>query len=166
MDKLIFCDIDGVLNNTLFYHRFEPGERYKTLGKDVCDIDPQCVEHLNTLIEETEAKVIISSVWRKHNSQAYLQTVLEKCGFTGEIIGMTPVAKSSESHSLPRGYEIQCWLNDHYKYNEKIRYVIFDDDSDMLWNQREQFIHVDNYAGLTPNHCYRAKNKLNDINFI
>lgn len=32
--------------------------------------------------------------------------------------------------------------------------------------EAKQFIHVDSYAGLTPNHYYRAKNKLNDINFI
>jgi hypothetical protein len=33
-------------------------------------------------------------------------------------------------------------------------------DSDMLWWQREHFIWVDPYCGLTPNLIYKAKMKL------
>ena len=57
------------------------------------------------------------------------------------------------------------WIEDNEKlvgsYYSFNNYVIFDDDSDMLYWQRNNFIHIDGYFGLSPNHCYRAKNILN-----
>jgi hypothetical protein len=171
MDKIIFLDIDGVLNNTNYYCKFDPGERYRKFGSMVCDIDPEAIEFLNDLIRDTGAKIVISSTWRKGDSLFHLKHVLGHCGLDAEsIIGMTPIARSSEKHSIPRGYEIQCWLRDNYSTSvepgEQVRYVIFDDDSDMLWNQRDNYIQIDGWFGLSPNHCYRAKNILNDIRFF
>ena len=44
----------------------------------------------------------------------------------------------------------------------KVKYVILDDDSDMLYWQRNSYFQVDSYSGLTPNLCYRVVNYLNN----
>lgn len=36
-------------------------------------------------------------------------------------------------------------------------YVIFDDDSDMLLWQKDNFIKIDDYCGLTPSAIYKAE---------
>ena len=75
-------------------------------------------------------------------------------GILLECIGLTP------TQGYCRGEEIERWIkdnigNDYWKYK---RYVIIDDDSDMLYNQRFNFFHVDHYSGITPNTVYKIKN--------
>lgn len=45
--------------------------------------------------------------------------------------------------------------------NEKITYVIFDDDNDMLMQQKEHFIHIDHMVGITQENIEEAKRILN-----
>lgn len=123
--------------------------------------------HLNHIIEKTGAKVVISSTWRKSHSVQELQELLEKVGFIGEIIGRTPSLylnkNGEESYTIPRGCEIDCWLKNTFDWDDLayVRYVILDDDSDMLFQQRENFFRVDGYCGITPNLAYRVINFLN-----
>ena len=60
-------------------------------------------------------------------------------GLPGEVIDITP--NLTYGHGLtthtPRGKEIQQWLDEH---PEVTNYVIFDDDSDMLEHQMNNFI--------------------------
>ena len=49
--KVIFLDIDGVLNQ----HRFQKGAAL---------IDPGCVARLNKIISETDARIVVHSAWR------------------------------------------------------------------------------------------------------
>jgi hypothetical protein len=160
--KIIFLDIDGVLNHELFYkERFEKRYEEGAISYPYSEIDPTCVENLNTLIEETGAKVVISSTWR-HSGLEYCKDVLEFHGFKGEIIGITP---SSKCCMCKRGNEIHQWLNDnreligpYYQFNE---YVILDDDSDMLYWQRNNFLLVDRFVGFTKGSAFQAKKILN-----
>ncbi len=156
MIKIIFLDIDGVLNNEVMC--FNPEWKEKQF-----DIDKRCMDLLNNLIEKTDAKVVISSVWRYGNTIESLQKLLEEYGFKGEVIGLTP----SYGHTAcVRGNEILGWLQDNQDryegldYNFK-NYVILDDDGDMLLFQKDNFIHVDNFSGLTPNIIWKAEKILN-----
>ena len=125
------------------------------------------IENLNNLIEETNAEVVISSTWRLGNSLFYLKHLFAEAGFIGNVIGLTPkIYVNHEFPNVPRGYEIQAYLKCNYDCCEDVRYIIFDDDSDMLYNQRHNYIQIDGAFGLSHNHCYRAKNKLNHINFF
>lgn len=152
--RLIFLDIDGVLNSQLYF-AFS-----KDLRTNMDDqIDPIAVGFLNKLCAETGAKVVVSSTWRLNRTIQQLQTLLEGRGFTGKVIDKTP--SFHDGHTV-RGNEIKAWL----QANEKLigcaawdyhDYVILDDDSDMLYEQREHLILTDAYVGLTPNACYRAK---------
>ncbi len=166
--KVIFLDIDGVLNSEIFYREREikrnaEGKRESEDREDyhLEQIDARPIQFLNSLIEETGAKVVISSTWRMGNTMPYLQNLLDKKGFKGEIIAFTPILKYE---GALRGNEIYLWIQQNAEMlcGSRIgadfkEYVIFDDDSDMLWWQRNNYIKVDAYCGLTPNQCYQAK---------
>ncbi len=168
--KIIFLDIDGVLNNTSWFKSREACVSTATrMEYDLSNIDPNSVIILNEIINATEAKVVISSTWRKTNSVKYLQELLEKKGFTGEIIDKTGVLYfrgiEGYNYSVPRGCEIKAWLEINKGILgdkiSKVKYAILDDDSDMLYWQRENYFRVDPYCGLTSNVAYRVINFLN-----
>lgn len=159
--KIIFLDIDGVLNSQLYYTKRKRDKDQSKEDYHLQNIDPKPIEFLNSLIAETGAKVVISSTWRMGNTLEYMQQLLTKRGLIGEIIDFTPVLHHEGSL---RGNEIYAWIQ---KNSEMLcgsnvgadfkEYVIFDDDSDMLYWQRNNYIKVDAYCGLTPNQCYQAK---------
>lgn len=165
--KIIFLDFDGVLNNQLWYVR-NNGHR----GQD--DLDSESIGFLNNLIAATDAKVVVTSTWRLGRSVEELQTILDRNGFKGEVIDKTKDMREGEnSHSILRGNEILCWIKDnptiigcgYWEYDD---YVIFDDDTDMLYCQKDNFIEINPYCGLTPNCVHRAKqifmrNNFNDV---
>ena len=166
--KLIFLDIDGVLNNELWFK--SPESRVQTEDKEEYSkkrfFDPRCVELLNILTESTGAKIVISSSWRtRWQTIEEMQEFLEDVGITGDIIDRTPKlyfrGLEDYNYSVPRGCEIKAWLETHKdilgKKISQVNYVILDDDSDMLYWQRRNFIWIDPYSGLTPNIIHKAK---------
>lgn len=140
MDKYIFLDIDGVMNSNLFYSERTQDKRYgemiqkypQHIAWSICNIDPRAVERLNRLTDATGAKIVVSSSWRFDSN---LQEVFTLAGIKEPILDKTPASKERI-----RGYEIQTWLD---KRTEPYRYVIFDDDSDMLEAQLPFFIQTD-----------------------
>lgn len=160
MIKLIFLDFDGVLNSHLFYAKGRP-----TKIED--HIDPISVGFFNQLIQKTGAKVVVTSVWRHSRTVEELQTLLVRHGFVGEVIGKTKDLRFGvEGDCILRGNEILCWINEHQDLIESAHwdykhYVILDDDSDMLYQQRNNFIYVDPYCGITPHTVFQAEKILN-----
>jgi len=133
--------------------------------------DPESVEYLNSITDETGAKIVVSSSWRSGRTVDDLQKLFQSVGITGEVIDKTSRLNFANwNTSVPRGCEIEHWIDTHKellgqdKYDYK-SYVILDDDSDMLLNQQNSFFHVDAYAGLTPNICYRIKRFLTHQTF-
>lgn len=162
--KLIFLDIDGVLNHEEYY------ERNNTLKKHIkpypdSDIDEKSMSNLNSIIEKTDANIVITSNWRIRRSIEELQDLFNYKGFKGKIIDKTPNLRTN--NSIFRGNEIHYWLSNNkdklsielYKYRH---YVILDDDSDMLYWQRNNFILVDRFVGLTPGVAFQAVKILNN----
>jgi hypothetical protein len=165
--KFVFLDIDGVLNSHQFYLERSQSERYKIMGYPLCDLDPEKLKLLDDLIDDTQAHIVISSTWRNKYSIEDFKTFFSTLGFknSNNIIDKTPKLffQSDSKHSVPRGCEIFEWLEVNTEYEEVYTYVIFDDDSDMMYWQRNNFIWVDGYCGLTPTLIYKAKNILNKI---
>jgi len=158
--KVIFLDIDGVLNHEIW---FKGWKEYKELCGGIVDhekrrwFDPRCVALVNRLTDETNAKIVLSSTWRQGVPVNDLKELLKGVGITGELIDKTPkiYPPAGIGGSLPRGFEIQTWLK---KTKETIEsYVILDDDSDMLLEQSSNFIKIDTYCGITYNTVTRAK---------
>lgn len=173
--KVIFLDFDGVLNHEMWYRRRfnEMDMEKETSRHPYYEFDPLCIEQLNRIINATDAKVVVSSTWRHGKSPQQLHELLEKVGFKGEVISKTPdfhargntIDGDPIAYNVPRGCEIDWWLDNEGKYQrinwspqkqmeylEKSlvkNYIILDDDSDMLYNQREHFIKTNSYSGLT-----------------
>lgn len=185
--KVIFLDFDGVLNSEIWYkRRFNEMDMDSIVSKyPYYEFDPLAMQQLNRIIEETSAKVVISSTWRIGRTVDELQQLLNMVGFEGEIIDTTPhfFARGSDndgnkiSYTVPRGCEIDWWLSEKGKfkrinwsierqkeYMEKAivkNYVILDDDSDMLYTQKEHFVHTGMYYGLNEKKATEAINILN-----
>jgi hypothetical protein len=162
--NIIFLDIDGVINI------YDKEENLKTYRDEFGHIfSKKCVKHLCNIIEKTNAKLVITSTWR-HDGLDKMREMWKKRDLPGEIIGLTPsyraiirsdwfiddpvCMKKIGSHSVPRGFEIKRWF-DMIKYDpehkDKIKvdnYVIIDDDSDMLYEQRNNFVKCDYRIGI------------------
>jgi hypothetical protein len=159
--KIIFLDIDGVLNCENAYRsgeclRIEWVNRYEDTDhhQSFCSWSKQW---LNKLIEETGANIVISSTWR-HSGLEWLEDVWRVERMSGKIIGVTPSFRGDiNGYTIPRGCEIDKWLEDskfhHINWSRERQddvisnsgienYIIIDDDSDMLYGQRKHFVHV------------------------
>lgn len=56
--KILFLDIDGVLNSYQFYENKSNQELVDN------PFDTACVRHLKTIIDATDAKIVLTSTWR------------------------------------------------------------------------------------------------------
>lgn len=141
---ILFLDIDGVLNSELFYRH-----RRVDVGSD---IDPDAIALLNGLCSDVGAYVVVSSTWRLGHDVDSLQEFFDSHGGTFKVVGLTPYL------SYCRGVEIEEWLKENVTDgSDTDRYVIIDDDADMLLSQKDHFFQTDPYCGLSPTVCYRIK---------
>lgn len=124
--KVIFLDIDGVLN-VIPQGRDEYGAIFHE----------HFVENLRELIEKTGAKIVISSTWRL-SGLSIMKEMWEKRDLPGEVIDITPSLMRERGSTLCRGDEIQLWLDEH---PEVTNYVYIDDDHvDVNENQLGHFV--------------------------
>jgi hypothetical protein len=163
--KIIFLDIDGVMN---CQEGFDPKNKNRIKRVPLDGTERSYSEFygpskklLNDLIETTNAKIVISSTWRNSGIE-FMRKVWESEKMSGEVIDITPNLRGlglgkGLNINIPRGLEIEEWLrvngySDIYwskelqqEYIDKSgieNYLILDDDGDMLWNQREHFVHI------------------------
>lgn len=167
--RVIYLDIDGILNCEDGY---KSGECVYVKHNDLIDDKEKIKNYhqtfyskskywLNKLIKETDAKIVISSSWGGSGIE-WLKNVWEYEQMEGEIIDVTPSfinTRIGESkYSIPRGVEIDYHLKNvfgfsHINWCEKRQqkyidnsgienYIIIDDDSDMLYKQKNHFLHV------------------------
>ncbi len=125
-NKVIFLDVDGVLNNDE-YHYNDP------------KIDPAFVANLKYIVAETDADIILSSSW-KGGYYYYAKEGFVKCSdATAElcaalkaeglqISGVTPEGGLSGREARPA--EIRNWLS---RFPHVESYVILDDDTFWHW---------------------------------
>lgn len=123
--KVIFLDIDGVLN--LYC---ESRDEYG------CCFHPHLVDNLKRLIDETGAKIVISSTWR-FSGLVIMKEMWIKRGLPGEVVGITPNFMRHHGTTLCRGKEIDAYLEEN---KDITSYVILDDDTDMEEHQMDRFI--------------------------
>lgn len=146
--KIIFLDFDGVI----------------TTAKSGYAIDPEKVDLLLKIIEKTDAKIVVSSSWRRATVEA-TKEYLSETAFVDYIVGVTRKfdVYTGERYgylSVPRGMEIKFWLDTTEENIES--YVILDDETDMLIDQEPYFILTDMYLGLSEEDVEKAIKILND----
>ncbi len=153
MKKIIFLDIDGVLNSgKSFSDKNYNHHASLGIGEEYHSFYPEYKQRLNKLIETYDAKIVISSTWRKYYGLSGMASIWENEKMSGEIIGVTGVSSCGF-----RGLEIDKWIDDNLGYIVTIHqdvmkincdkvdlsnYLIIDDDSDMTYYQRYNFCHT------------------------
>jgi len=172
--KLLFLDIDGVLNS-----HYSLDELIKIDAPEILYNAPfqEHVKWLNFIIEQTNAQVVISSTWRQNNN-FYLHMILALAGYKYDIFGHTPRMRGVE-----RGDEIKMfieWISEdgisqyketyieYFNFNRDNKdinfnvdsFVVLDDDTDMS-AVRDNFVLVNNYLGLNEENAKLAISILN-----
>lgn len=179
--KVIFLDVDGVLNSHVFYEkrhkklknrikrkwsRFKrlfikpktyslnelidrPKPPYKDLLRFFKDnVCPDKIQMLVELCNKNDIKVCVSSTWQNYFTFEQWNMAFNHFGFKhNTFVGITGRKRRI------RGEEIQSWIDK----NNPSKYVIIDDDSDMLKEQFLYFCHTDGWFGLSPNHIYKIR---------
>lgn len=136
--NVLFLDFDGVLNSMDFMKvRSRLGIIHSDKYGDT--FDPRCVLNLELIIKETNAQIVISSVW-KYQGLEFMKQMWKERILPGTIIGVTPNING------PRGQEIEKWLQNEMSVYE---YAIIDDDTDMLPHQMNNFVRTDSDFGLS-----------------
>lgn len=152
-NKIIFLDIDGVLNGYNFWSMlgwyilcFFKNEKLKEIYRkvtDPCGVHEHKMKRLAKIVHKTNAKIIMSSSWRggfwytpydeKRGHQKKLTDLLNK--YNIEVIGITP-RYSGEG----RDKEILSWLSVNDKNVEN--FIILDDENSFLeaFHNDERFI--------------------------
>lgn len=159
VDKIVFLDIDGVLNSEEWFDKCFNSD-------DICnsDVDPDAINKLIKFLDDINAKIVLSGSCRNLNVQSTISkfsTSLHKLlnKLIPYIIGVTPRFYKHRK----RGNEISYWMNmlsidydalvkhgcllENVEISKNYRYVIVDDDSDILRGQN--FIQTDFQTGLT-----------------
>lgn len=157
--KVVFLDVDGVLNCASRWGSLPTcATEMHSGGK----IDPIATKRLKTIIDATGAKIVVSSTWRIVHMKA-LTAWLHRHGIDQKhVIGRTPHHLSvkvvgKEVVSIPRGRQIQEWLDAH---PEVTRFVILDDDEDME-HLRPHLVKTTWKDGLLDEHVDEAIARLN-----
>ena len=149
---IIFLDLDGVLNHE---HHFVNYDKNQPHSWHLRYFHQPTVKILNRITDATKARIVFSSSHRvSFDTLKELQDGLFKAGVTGKVIGKTPKLKfENNSYSVPRGCEIKAWIEENKNILgdkvSKFKYAILDDDTDMLYWQRNSFFCTAGYHGLT-----------------
>ena len=154
--KIIFLDFDGVI--TTPETKWNIGLVYIKRIKKICD--------------ETGAKIVISSSWQRYSKDKetreeriknWLEGILMK-GYNGAIRQFFEKYTYDMSgrfygeYGPNRGADIKSWLTRHPEVD---KYVIIDDEDDMLDEQLYNFIQTDWVFGIQDREVYLAIEVLN-----
>ncbi|ARU04736.1 hypothetical protein CCO03_08650 [Comamonas serinivorans] len=132
MRKILFLDVDGVLNSVKSCAALG-GYPHELTSRE--GFDWIAIKLLQRLCDSSGVQIVMSSAWRAWNKPEDFAKAFD-----------LPVIDSTPRLHTKRGEEIQAWLD----ANDDIEaYVILDDDSDMLDSQQERFIKTNAKEGLT-----------------
>ncbi len=154
--KVLFFDVDGVMNSTRSAIGLRgvghfPREAVKdhhqrndaALLRSLAMWDPVALGILQRIIEETQCKIVVSSVWRMGVTVEDFNHLFLAHDLPPVIIGKTAVTDAGF-----RGREVRMWLA---QYRERFGikdYLILDDDSYFFKYQKGRFVKINGEVGL------------------
>lgn len=158
--KIVFLDIDGVLNN---WGQAIEDPDWDFLGglselsrgiitRDSVGWCQSNVDALRMILDETFAHVVISSLWRKFHSIDEFRKFFRVFGLPDVVVDCT----GSVDNGF-RGNEVNLWLQNPRFTVE--RHVILDDERD--FHPDQPLIKIDGQFGLTKEHARKAIEILN-----
>ncbi|WP_297421829.1 HAD domain-containing protein [Clostridium sp.] len=158
--KVIFLDIDGVLNSEKFL-RNNPGQA----------IDKNSVSILKNIVDKTGAIIVMSSGWRlwfddnMMPQDGYSQCLYDiLCEFHIKLFGKTPDFSTEEirtrkTFSNVKATEINAWLNAHEIVVDK--YVVIDDLDLKNEEINAHLVRINGQVGITENDAVRIIDIIN-----
>ena len=153
--KILFLDVDGVLNNN----------QTRTVTFDGwCFVDDYLVKHLKQIIDATSAKIVLSSTWRdgwnredESKNEPFFNQLRDKLKEYGmEIWDALPMPMRPS-----RGTAINEWFELHKDLDIE-SFVILDDWYDM-GIYRDHLIQINGNIGLTDEDVREAISFLSSV---
>ncbi len=132
--KVIFLDVDGVLNSR------ESDAKCALNGRDLMAPDPKLVIRLLSVCQQTSAEIVLTTSWRLDSTITW----------PFPVAGVTP--RLPKDQHAPRAEEIRAWLGEHLDVRD---YVILDDEPDAGIGFGDRFVQTDPRFGLTPEDAAR-----------
>lgn len=143
--RYIYLDFDGVLNSVssmIAYHHLRGPS--STIYSEADRLDSVAIGLLKYLVDETDAKIVVSSTWRMNYTLQEFVDIFASYGWKdAPVIGKT----GRGGIDTVRGDEIEDHLNT--VRDGLSGYVIIDDDSDMLPHQLPHFVNTSGTTGFT-----------------
>jgi hypothetical protein len=154
--KILFLDVDGVLN----YSKCAEG----TWPFVICS---KALGRLDYVLSETGCQIVMSSTWRLHeDAMEHLKTRYPRLHGALHQDWRTAYGTIEDADSKSifkmyrhlRGSEINLWLSQH---PDVTAYAIVDDDSDMLPDQKINFVQTTWQTGMLDEHADQLVSILN-----
>ena len=158
MNRIVFLDIDGVLNNynyfieiseiTNIYNRLLDNNKFDLdlkLARKILELDFMKIELLKELQQETNVKYVITSAWRLLSTYPLIEDYLVNRGLY--VIGTTEFIDGK------RGLEIRDYLEN----NSVDKFIIIDDERHNDFKELNNYLIKTNfYEGLQEEHIKEA----------
>lgn len=159
--KVIFLDIDGVLTNTDI-----DGTSFKHLDPSRYKLSEHNLKILGKVLEQTGAKIVITSNWRKFTGpdpvwhfggKDYHSTLVPFIQMHSKhVIGMLPPERHiSKCDCLELWFEDNPWLS-----KSKGKYVIFEDELSEMYQENLEYakhlVLTDYHYGMTEQDASKA----------
>lgn len=155
--KILFLDVDGVLNN--------PSTKWDEYH---CGIDDELLKYLKFIVMRSGCKIVLSTTWRlSENAKAVLMHTLKTradLNIDDLVIGQTPSLKKHGGH---RTHEIAAYLRaNEYRFNV-VSWCAVDDLSLHKYDEfsrqfmRGHFVRTDKRIGITAENVMQCIAALN-----
>ena len=170
--KVIFLDIDGVLNSetdflevAMYGHPINGIKRETKRGREILTpLSAGKLALLEMIIKATDAKIVISSTWREEFSLVEIHDMFKTMGFRLPrtcIMGKTEpsIRRMSSDHTYTRSSEITEWLEGR---DDVESYVVLDDIEERMFHGEHEghLVITSEYDGLNKLDANRAINIL------
>lgn len=158
MRRVLFLDIDGVLNNR---------ESMMRTDVSIFRVNAACAMRLRNLVNDLGIRLVLSSTWRKGGGAngrsdgvwRAREAIHEACSWAPLFIGFTPDLSSQREPgglwtSKARGEECNDWIRCYGQPGDV--YVAVDDDSDFN-TFIGTLVRTDHDPGLTDADCEKIR---------
>lgn len=152
--KIIFLDIDGVLNSSEFDDHCRGTYLIDPAAEDL--LDAEAVMTLRYIVDQTGAEVVMSSSWREY-PEAKWHAIMQLDLYGVQVIDSTPPSSPVKTWDY-RNEEIKAWLDQH---PEVTGYLILDDIPMTFLEQAQHQVLTTMQKGLLREHADKAIEILN-----
>lgn len=152
-DRIIFLDIDGVLNSMELFDKIQDGKAEPFMG---INVDEENVKQLKYIVDQTEAEIVLSSSWRHAwHEKGPMMKAGKSLDRALARYGMKIISKTKHLDKGNRSLEVKDWMQ-----GKRIQSFVILDDTDYDWEEyglEKQWVRTSFMdGGLTLEHAQKA----------